>query len=187
MNTTSILLVDDDPILLQALSHAIALRMSTLEVELLDSAQAALVRLEEQEYDAIVSDITMPGMDGFALLAQVQERHPDTPVILMTGQSDHQLALRAVREGAYDSIPKPIDRDDFLAALQRAIHTHQLRRQIEEQQRALERYALSREHLGEPRTRELETAKRAKEIAPTLAHPATACASDESRRPPSGR
>jgi two-component system sensor histidine kinase/response regulator len=137
--------------------------MSTLDVELLDSAQEALQHLDVQEYDAIVSDIKMPGMDGFALLAHVQARHPDTPVILITGQSDHQLALRALRGGAYDYIPKPIDRDDFLAALQRAVHTHQLRRQIEAQQRALERYALSLEHLVEQRTRELETAKRAKE------------------------
>lgn len=161
MNTTAILLVDDDPMLLQALSRAIALRMSTLDVEVLDSAQEALQRLEKQEYDTIVSDIKMPGMDGFALLAQVQTQHPETPVIFITGQSDHQLALRALRGGAYDYLLKPIDRDDFLAALQRAISTRQLRRQIEEQQRALERYAFSLEHLVEQRTRELENTKQA--------------------------
>lgn len=164
MNTTSILLVDDDPMLLQALSHAIELRMSTLDVEVLDSAQEALTRLEGREYDAIVSDIKMPGVDGFALLAYVQERYPDIPVIFITGQSDHQLALRALRGGAYDYLLKPIDRDDFLAALQHAIHTRQLQRQIEEQQRALERYVLALEHLVEQRTRELETAKQAREM-----------------------
>ena len=63
--------------------------------------------------------------------------------------------------GAYDYLLKPIDRDDFLAALQRAISTRQLRRQIEEQQRALERYAFSLEHLLEQRTRELENTKQA--------------------------
>ncbi len=90
MNTTQVLLVDDDSMLLQALSHTIALRTSTLEVETVGSAQEALKRLQEQEYDAIVSDIKMPGMDGLALLAYVQDQHPDTPVLLITGHSDHQ-------------------------------------------------------------------------------------------------
>ncbi len=71
--------------------------------------------------------------------------------------------MQALRGGAYDYILKPIDRDDFLAALQRALHTHRLRQQIKEQQRALERYAFSLEHLVEQRTHELETANSAKE------------------------
>jgi len=163
MNAAQVLLVDDDPMLLQALSQTISLRMSMVEVEAVDSAQAALVRLQEHEYDAIVSDIKMPGMDGLALLAQVQERRPDTPVLLITGHSDHQLAIQALRGGAYDYILKPVDRDDFVASLYRALHTRQLRRQVEEQQRTLERYALSLEHLVEQRTRELAAANKATE------------------------
>src|SRR5581483_221937 len=58
---------------------------------------------------------------------------------------------------------KPIDRDDFIAALHRALHTHQLRQQIEEQQRALERYALSLERLVGQRTRELAEANSVRE------------------------
>jgi DNA-binding NtrC family response regulator len=102
-------------------------------------------------------------MDGLALLAQLQERHAEVPVLLITGHSDHQLAIRALRGGAYDYILKPIDRDDFIAALHRALHTHQLRQQIEEQQRALERYALSLERLVDQRTRELAAANTARE------------------------
>lgn len=78
-------------------------------------------------------------------------------------RNEHGLAIQALRGGAYDYIQKPIDRDDFVAALQRALHTRQLRRQIQEQQRALEQYALSLERLVEQRTRELAVTNAAKD------------------------
>lgn len=163
MDTAQVLLVDDDPMLLQALSQTIALRMSVVELEMVDSAQAALALLEQHTYGAIVSDIKMPGMDGLGLLAHAHEHHPVTPVILMTGHSDHHLAIQALRGGAYDYILKPVDRDDFVASLQRALHTYRLHRQVEEQQRALERYSLSLERLVMQRNHELGAAKRATE------------------------
>ncbi len=163
MDTAQVLIVDDDPMLLQALSQTIALRMSMVEVKAVSSAREALDLLQEHTYGAVVSDIKMPGMDGLALLAQLQEQYAKVPVLLITGHSDHQLAIRALRGGAYDYILKPIDRDDFIAALHRALHTHQLQQQIEEQQRALERYALSLERLVDQRTRELAAANAARE------------------------
>ncbi len=163
MDTAQVLIVDDDPMLLQALSKTIALRMSMVDVQAVSSAREALHLLQEHTYGAIVSDIKMPEMDGLTLLAHVQERHAEIPVLLITGHSDHQLAIRALRGGAYDYILKPIDRDDFIAALHRALHTHQLRQQIEEQQRALERHALALERLVGQRTRELAEANSARE------------------------
>jgi two-component system sensor histidine kinase/response regulator len=163
LDTAQVLIVDDDPMLLRALSQTIELRMSMVEVQAVSSASEALDLLREHTYGAVVSDIKMPGMDGLALLAQLQEQHAEVPVLLITGHSDHQLAIRALRGGAYDYILKPIDRDDFVAALYRALHTHQLRQQIEEQQRALERYALSLERLVDQRTRELAAATAARE------------------------
>jgi signal transduction histidine kinase len=163
MQTGQILLVDDDPALLQALPHAISLRLSGVEVATADSAQEALELLQKQEYDAIVSDIKMPGIDGLALMAKVYERYPETPVLLITGHGEHSLAIAALRGGAYDYIQKPIDRDDFVVALQRALHTRQLRRQIQEQQRALEQSALSLERLVEQRTGELAVTQAAQE------------------------
>lgn len=163
MDTAQVLIVDDDPMLLQALAKTIALRMSMVDVKAVNSAREALDLLREHTYGAVVSDIKMPEMDGLTLLAQVQERHAEIPVLLITGHSDHQLAIRALRGGAYDYILKPIDRDDFIAALYRALHTHQLRQQIEEQQRALERYALSLERQVGQRARELAEANSARE------------------------
>jgi signal transduction histidine kinase len=171
MNTGHILLVDDDPALLQALPQAISLRMTGVQVQTAGDAFIALKLLQEQEYDAIVSDIKMPGMDGLTLLDKIVVQHPETPVILITGHGEHDLAIRALRGGAYDYILKPIDRDDFAASLQRALHTRQLRRQIQVQQRALEWYALSLEQRVEERTHELVAINETKDaLLSTVAH-----------------
>lgn len=155
MQTGYVLLVDDDPALLLALPQTIHLRLSGVQLETADSAHSALQLLQAKEFDAVISDIKMPGMDGLELMKNVYERFPDTPVLLITGHGEHNLAIQAIRGGAYDYIQKPIDRDDFIASLERALHTRQLRRQIQEQQHALEDYALSLERLVERRTREI--------------------------------
>ena len=116
-----ILIIDDDPALLEALPRTLQLRMAGIKVETCDSAVAALERLEAQDYDAIVSDIKMPGMDGLALLAAIRERRPSTPMLLITGHGEEDLAHRAREGGAYDYISKPIDRDYLVASLARAI------------------------------------------------------------------
>jgi two-component system sensor histidine kinase/response regulator len=143
MNDSQILIVDDDTALLQALPHALSLRMQGVRVDTSDSAPEALEQIREHDYDAVVSDIKMPGMDGLALLARIQELRPDTPTLLITGHGEHDLAVQALRGGAYDFIQKPIDRDYLVAALQRAIQTHQLRQRVMEQQLALELHAKS--------------------------------------------
>lgn len=164
MNVMSqILLVDDDAALLQALPQALSLRVNNLKVDTCDSAFAALEQIHDHDYDAIVSDIKMPGMDGLALLEKIQELRPETPTLLITGHGEHNLAIQALRGGAYDFIQKPIDREYVVAALQRAIQTHQLRRQVKEHQRALELHAQSLERVVQNRTQELIQANAAKD------------------------
>src|SRR6266571_2609328 len=84
-NMPQILLVDDDVALLQALPQALSLKMDNVQVDTCDSAFEALEQIQEHEYDAIVSDIKMPGMDGLALLEKIQELQPETPTLLITG------------------------------------------------------------------------------------------------------
>lgn len=163
MNRPYILIVDDDKPLLQALPQALALRIQGIEIDCADSAFGAIDLIQQHDYDAIVSDIKMPGMDGLTLLAKVKELRPDTPTLLITGHGEHNLAIQALRGGAYDFIQKPIDRDYFVAALLRAIQTHQLQRQVAEQQHTLEQYAASLEETVEKRTRELQKANAAKD------------------------
>lgn len=158
-----ILIVDDDTALLQALPQALIIRMHDVNVDTSDSALEALDMLQKNDYDAIVSDIKMPGMDGLALLERVQEIRPETPTLLITGHGEHDLAVLALRGGAYDFIQKPIDRDYFVAALRRALHTRQLRRQVQEQQLALKLHAGSLEGLVQRRTRELVEANAVKD------------------------
>src|SRR5438067_8125097 len=113
-NTSRILLVDDDVALLQALPKALWLRIDGVQVDTCDSALEALKQIQEHEYDAIVSDIKMPGMDGLALLEKIQELQPETTTLLITGHGEHDLAIRALRGGAFDFIQEPIDRESVV-------------------------------------------------------------------------
>src|SRR5207247_90498 len=128
MTALHVLVIDDDPALLQALPETLRLRMSGVMVDTADSAAAALDWIAARDYDAIVADIKMPGMDGLALLAEIRERRPDTPTLLITGHGEDDLGVRALRGGAYDLIQKPIDRDYFVASLRRAIGVRALSR-----------------------------------------------------------
>ncbi|MDP9491412.1 MAG: ATP-binding protein [Actinomycetota bacterium] len=142
-----ILLVDDDPALLEALPEALRLRLDGIEIDTSETAYDALDRLREKEYDAIVSDIKMPGMDGLALLTETQRLSPGTPVLLITGHGEHDLAVQALRGGAYDFVQKPIDRDYFVASLERAVQMRRLDRQVADQQVLLEQHARLLEHV----------------------------------------
>ena len=84
-------------------------------------------------------------------------------MILITGHGEHDLAIRALRGGAYDYIQKPIDRDTFVAALQRATQTYQLRRRVSEQHIALGQHARALEAMVQKRTRELVEANATKD------------------------
>lgn len=163
MTEAYILIVDDDTALLQALPQALYLRMPGSKVDTSDTAMDALELIKANDYDAIVSDIKMPGMDGLVLLSKIQELRPDIPTLLITGHGDHRLAIQALRGGAYDFIQKPIDREYFVAALRRATQTRQLRRQVVRQQQALEQHARSLEMTVLERTKELIQANAAKD------------------------
>jgi signal transduction histidine kinase len=144
-----ILIVDDDPALLEALPTAVDLRMDGVEVDTAETADAALERIREVDYDSIVTDIKMPGKDGLELLAEIKELRPRTPTILITGHGEHDLAIRALRGGAYDYINKPIERDYFVASLARALQMRDLDRRVEAQNAALERHARVLEHVDD--------------------------------------
>src|SRR5258708_15520337 len=111
MTASRVLIVDDDPALLQALPHALRLRMAEVTVDTAESAATALKLIVDRDYDAIVTDIKMPGMDGLELVAEIRARFPETPILVITGHGEHALAINALRGGAYDFIQKPIDRD----------------------------------------------------------------------------
>jgi two-component system sensor histidine kinase/response regulator len=156
MTSLSVLIVDDDQALLEALPEAMRLRMGGVTVETADSAAAALERIADRDYDAIVTDIRMPGMDGLKLLDEIRTRKPDIPTLIITGHGDNDLVVHALRGGARDFIQKPIDRDYFVAALYRAIREHVAARQNKERQEAMESWADELERVVEKLERELQ-------------------------------
>ena len=147
--TARLLIVDDDTALLEALPRALELRMHGVQIETSDNAADALERIEQTDYDAVVTDIKMPGMDGLAVLREIKRLRPTTPTLLITGHGEHDLAVQALRGGAYDFVQKPIDRDYFVASLERAFELRRLERQVEAQRLALERHARVLEHVGD--------------------------------------
>jgi PAS domain S-box-containing protein len=144
-----ILIVDDDTALLDALPEALRLRMNGVQIDTSETAVAALERISDVDYDAIVSDIKMPGMDGLALLQEIRKLRPATPTLMITGHGERDLAVQALRGGAYDFVQKPIDRDYFLASLERAIQLRNLDRRVEQQRLELERHARVLEHVDD--------------------------------------
>lgn len=131
-DTPRLLVVDDDRYLLLALRQT--LELAGYAVDTCNRAQEALAAAGEQAYVAVLSDIRMPQMDGMELLQRLQAIDQDLPVILITGHGDVALAVRAVKQGAYDFLQKPVDEDVLLSALARAVE----RRSLVRENRALQ-------------------------------------------------
>lgn len=121
-----LLVVDDDPVLVDALRELLLRRFPNAQVETCTSPSASLERIARVDYDAILSDVRMPGVDGFALLARAHELRPDTPILLLTGVGDYELAVQALRSGAFDFIAKPVEIDYLATAVARALRVHEM-------------------------------------------------------------
>lgn len=151
-----LLIVDDDTATLAALRAMVEWRVPGATIDTVTSGRAALERIAEIDYDAIVSDIKMPEMDGLALMERVLTIRPTTPTLLVTGHGDHELGVKALNAGAYAFIQKPIDREFFVAWLKRAIQLRELSRTVEQQNERLERMVQARTEELELRNHELK-------------------------------
>src|SRR2546429_2977956 len=118
-------------------------------------------RIAAAAYDAMVTNIRIPGRDGLKLWAEIRPRRPDTPTLMITGYGEHDLVVQALRAGAYDFIRKPIDRDYFVGSLRRAIEKRELSRRVKGQQLVVERHLNELEAIVEERTRELRKTNKA--------------------------
>ncbi len=114
-----VLLVDDEEEIRR--STAQSLQLAGFAVRDFAAAESVLDYVTPGFNGVIVSDIRMPGMDGMTLLGKVHEIDSDMPVILVTGHGDVQLAVRAMREGAYDFIEKPFDAQHLADVAARAL------------------------------------------------------------------
>jgi DNA-binding NtrC family response regulator len=98
----------------------------------------AIQRVMAADYDLVVTDIRMPGADGFVVLEAVKAQSPDTEVVMMTGYGSVERAVEAIKKGAYDYIQKPFDPDEVTRVIERALERRQLRSQKAQLERTLQ-------------------------------------------------
>jgi putative nucleotidyltransferase with HDIG domain len=142
MERERILVVDDEEtireivcsMLLSANYHCRQASAGHQALALLDSGE---------QFELVLSDIMMPDLDGLELLERTKEKYPDMPVVLVTAVHDISVALAAIRNGAYDYLLKPFEREQLLATVRRALETRRLKLENRDYQMNLE--ALVRE------------------------------------------
>lgn len=115
----TILFVDDDASLRTVVS--IALAKDGHKVDVAASGEEALEKFGGTRYDLVIQDVRMPGMNGLELLARLSELNPDVPVVVMTAYSTWDVAVEAMRLGAFDYIRKPFDNAELRLLARRAI------------------------------------------------------------------
>jgi DNA-binding NtrC family response regulator len=113
-----ILVLDDEPIVGKRLRSA--LEKNGYAVEVFEDSRAALQRLDEREFDIVVTDIRMEEVDGIQVLEHVLERSERTKVIVITGYATVEVAREALAKGAFDFIAKPFKPDDLRQIITRA-------------------------------------------------------------------
>jgi len=139
-----ILIVDDQAGVREELAYALAFEgFETVEAKDGDTALAAV---KDSEFAVVLLDIKMPGLDGMQVLTQLRQEHPHLPVIMISGHGDIETAVVAVKQGAYDFLPKPFDTDRVLVSVNNALQLRDLARENRDL-----RSQLAREHqiLGE--------------------------------------
>ena len=122
-----ILVVDDEEVVVKSCLRILEGR--DLLLESAGNGPDALHRIEENPYDLVILDIMMPGMDGLEVLQRVKESHPDIDVIMITGLSQIDVAVRAMKLGAFDYLPKPFDPDQLTIIVDRALERRRLMRE----------------------------------------------------------
>lgn len=117
--TGTVWVVDDDQSIRWVLERA--LTQAGIARECFSDAESLLRRMEAEQPDVVISDIRMPGIDGFELSQRIQEAHPDMPVIITTAHSDLDSAVASYQQGAFEYLPKPFDIDEVIAVTERAL------------------------------------------------------------------
>ncbi len=119
----NLLLVDDDKSLLRLLT--IRLEGEGYNVTAVEDGQSALKKLQNDNFDVVLSDLRMPGLDGLSLFEEIMGIRKDIPVILMTAHGTIADAVAATQRGVFGFLPKPVDHDELRALLQKALSQSQ--------------------------------------------------------------
>jgi putative two-component system response regulator len=148
-NKHKVLIVDDEPVIRKILNQRLS--ADGFHCEEAGNAEEALRRLAHGQTDLMVLDIKMPGKSGVELLPEIKKKYPDIAVIMATAITDTSMAIRCMREGAYDYLVKPFNLDEVALSADRALE----RRRLELENRA---YQQRLEEMVAERTAELKQA-----------------------------
>ena len=113
-----VLVVDDDDVIRDTLCELLS---TDYLCQTADTAEAALAKLEAQAFDVVLTDISMPGLNGRELLEKVVKLYPGTPVIIISGHSDQEQAQSLMSGGAFDYLLKPFRLEVVEESVKRAI------------------------------------------------------------------
>ncbi len=143
----SILIIDDEQSMCDLL-HA-DLRLRDFLPRCVTSAKEALELFSQQVFEAVLTDLKMPGIDGIQLCSQLVQSRPDIPVVVMTAFGSLETAIAAIRAGAYDFVTKPIEMELLAMILGRAVERRRLQQQVRQLSEAVRQSARFEELLGE--------------------------------------
>ena len=119
-----ILVVDDDALILESISEL--LRLEGYQVEAASVPEQALKMLDDGKYNLLLTDVNMPGVNGFELLKLVKRKHPETVVVLITGYGTIENAVEAIKMGAVHYVTKPIIDDEIKLIVARSLQQQKL-------------------------------------------------------------
>ena len=124
MKNIQAMLVDDEVEFLDTLTKR--LRKRGVEITGVESGEKALQTLEQGQYDVVILDVRMPGIDGIEVLRIIKERYPLMEVIMLTGHANVEVAVQGMELGAFDYLMKPMDIDELLYKVEDAFKKKQI-------------------------------------------------------------
>ncbi len=127
-----ILVIDDEEVIIDAVKRIAGGEGFKIDSSL--SAKAALDKLSEREYNLIITDIMMPEMDGFQFLDELEKRKLKIPVVITTGYSTVEMAVKSLAKGAIGYIPKPFTLEELLSVIYRGIEFKKIEEEISKEQ-----------------------------------------------------
>jgi len=144
-----IFIIDDDQSMCELLQADLTRRGAQVAWNL--TAESAVEEIINGDYDVVLTDLNMPGMNGLELCQRVADGRPDIPVIVLTAFGSLDTAVAAIRAGAYDFVTKPVDNDILALTLERALKHHALEEQVKRLNETVQHYQGMSDMIGESR------------------------------------
>jgi len=144
LQTVRVLIVDDELAVRQML--AVMLTQGGVRCSHVSTPEQALEKLQNESFDAVISDLRMGPSSGMDLLDKIHGRYPDMAFLMVTGVADVRVGVQAMKQGADDYLLKPFDMDEVLTSLGRALGRKQLEREVQHYRLRLESMVAERTH-----------------------------------------